>query len=161
MTSRSEGPYLRSGRLVTCLNVAVLALTPSLAAVSSSPPSFAASMSRVCAIGTARANAVGQVSSVEDLVRLGPHLIAIDQWELEEIVKLGAPPAPIAKYVSQFVAMQRRIDSLGSEAFSAARSGDAVTAERLSQRSSALTRTQDFDARMIGAARCLSSMGAR
>lgn len=141
--------------------MAALALSPSVAAASPSSRSFAASMSRVCSIGTARANALGQVGSVEDLARLGPRLIAIDQWEVKEIVKLGAPPALIAKYVSQFVATQRRIDSLGIEAVSAARRGDALTAERLSQRSSVFTRTQDRDARTIGATRCLSSSGAR
>jgi len=155
MTPRS------SGHVVTCLTVAVLAVAPSLAVASLSPAGFAVSMSRVCVIGTARANAVGQVSSVMDLVRSGPRLIAIDQWELNEIVKLGASPAAIAKYVSQFIAEQRRIDSLGSDAVSAARRGDAFTAERLSQRSSALMRTQDLDARMIGAAKCVSSTGAR
>lgn len=118
-------------------------------------------MSRVCVVGTARANAIGQVNSVEDLVRLGPHLIAIDQWELKEIVRLGAPPAPVAKYVSEYVATQRRIDTLGTEAVSAAKRGDAATAERLSQRSGALTRIQDIDARMIGATKCLSATGAR
>jgi hypothetical protein len=95
----------------------------------------------------------------ETLRDRGHRLIAVDRWELERVV--GSPPDPISKYVAHFITTQRRINKLGEAAVSAARRGDDVTAQRLSQRSRALTRTQDLDARMIGATKCLPMSGAR
>src|SRR5262249_6556321 len=155
-----EIPRQGAGRLVSSLTMAV-ALLNAATAVASSTPSFAAAMSRICIAGTERANAIGQVNGLGDLARLGHRLIAVDRWELDRVVELGSPPDPISKYVAQFITTQRRINEIGEAAVSAARRGDDVTAQRLSQRSGALTRTQDLDARMIGATKCSSTSGAR
>jgi hypothetical protein len=142
--------------------VVVLPLIASVGVAKGSPPrSFAASMNTICRAGTDRANAVGRVSSLEDLVRLGPRLVAVDEWELSRFLKLGRPPRSIAKYVARYISAQRQLNALGRKAVAAARRGDSGTALRLSQQSAGLVRIQETAARRMRTNACLPSAGAR
>ena len=149
------------GSCITCL-VVVLSLTAPLGQASgSTPSSFVASMNTICRVGTARANAIGQVTSLDDLVLLGPRLVTVDDWELSRFLKLGLPPRSIARYVAEYISAQRQLNTLGRKAVAAARRGDAGSAVRLSQKSAVFVRMQEADGRRIGARACLPSAGAR
>jgi hypothetical protein len=130
-------------------------------ATSATPRSYAGSMNAICLAGSERANAIGQVTSVDDLVTLGPRLVAVDDWELGRFLKLGRPPQSIAKHVARYVSAQRQLNSLGRKAVAAAGRGDAASAVRLSRRSAVLVRIQESEGRKIGARACLPSAGAR
>ena len=146
---------------IACV-VVVLSLTASLGEASGSAPrSFAASMNTICRVGTERANAVGQVTSLDDLVSLGPRLVAVDEWELSRFLKLDPPPRSIAKYVAEYISAQRQLNTLGRKAVAAARRGDAGSAVRMSQKSAEFVRIQETEGRRIGAKACLPSAGAR
>jgi hypothetical protein len=80
-------------------------------ATSATPRSYAGSMNAICLAGSERANAIGQVTSVDDLVTLGPRLVAVDDWELGRFLKLGRPPQSIAKHVARYVSAQRQLNS--------------------------------------------------
>jgi hypothetical protein len=118
-------------------------------------------MNTICRVGTARANAIGQVTSLDDLVLLGPRLVTVDDWELSRFLKLGLPPRSIARYVAEYISAQRQLNTLGRKAVAAARRGDAGSAVRLSQKSAVFVRMQEADGRRIGARACLPSAGAR
>jgi hypothetical protein len=118
-------------------------------------------MNSICRVGTQRANKIGQVASLNDLVTLGPRLVAVDDWELKQFQKLGRPPRSIAKYVARFISAQRRLNALGRKAVAAAKHGDAGSAIRLSQQSAALSHVQETEGRKIAARTCLPSVGAR
>ena len=146
---------------IACL-VFVVALIASLGqANGSTPRSFAASMNTICRVGTERANAIGQVTSLGDLVLLGPRLVAVDGWELSRFLKIGLPPRSIARYVAKYISAQRQLNALGRKAVAAARRGDAGSAMRLSQKSAVFVRIQETQARRIGAKACRPSAGAR
>jgi hypothetical protein len=118
-------------------------------------------MNTICRVGSERANAIGQVNSLDDLVSLGPRLVAVDDWELRRFLKLGPPPRSIAKYVAQYISAQRQLNTLGRKAVAAARRGDTASAVRLSQKSAMFVRIQETEGRKIGAKACLPSAGAR
>jgi hypothetical protein len=142
--------------------VVVLSLIASLGrANGSTPRSFAASMNTICRVGTERANLIGQVTSLDDLVLLGPRLVAVDDWELSHFLKLGLPPRSIAKHVARYISAQRQLNTLGRKAVAAARRGEAGSAVRLSQKSAVFVRIQETEGRRIGARACLPSAGAR
>jgi hypothetical protein len=130
-------------------------------AKSSTPHSFAASMNVICRVGTQRANRIGQVTSLDDLVTLGPRLVAVDDWELKQFLKLGPPPRSIAKHVARFISAQRQLNNLGRKAITAAKNGDTSTAIRLSHQSAAVSQVQETEGRKIAARACLPSAGAR
>ena len=104
-------------------------------------------MNTICRVGTERANAIGQVTSLDDLVLLGPRLVAVDDWELSHFLKLGLPPRSIAKHVAQYISAQRQLNTLGRKAVAAARRGDAGSAVRLSQKSAVFVRIQETEGR--------------
>jgi hypothetical protein len=118
-------------------------------------------MNAICRVGTERANRIGQVASLNDLVTLGPRLVAVDEWELKHFLKLGPPPRSIAKHVARFISAQRQLNTLGRKAITAAKHGDTSSAVRLSQQSAAFSQVQETEGRSIAARACLPSAGAR